>query len=444
MSSVSSPVTTATDLHMHSSSTTKATLRAREPTRKRLDTSDSSSVQVAVRVRPLLPFEYEHGNEPCIQVFPSENDHANLFKSASSDSTSTTAWGDSQHSSPALSPSPSISSYQTLQVGEGNGHTYTFDHVFPSSSQQHDVYDQSVTPLVASCLEGYNATVLAYGQTGSGKTHTILGEASGTIDDVEGTRSNEGVIPRALRQIFNGLETTKQELVNDVIREDVAHGENDSERNAGSSHATSNSSFEYQIKIQFLELYGEDIRDLLSDADIDDSKGDGSPPSRNTNTKPRLRKQVSTSSTLSSRSTRKRRAALIVRDGKDGEDAEVLGAHQAKVESANEALKFLMKGLTKRVVGKTAMNANSSRSHAIFTVVVQQTKRKQSEVGQKKEVEMKTSKIHFVDLSGSESIKRSKTAGKRLVVDEPETFVPPLVISGFVAASLTQLYLFVV
>jgi len=489
------PTTTTTPTNATSTSTPSSSMKLQEPRKHHqqqhrretaatshghatlpLDASSSSSVKVAVRVRPLLPFEYEHGNEPCIQVFNDQNDDSgyghghgllNLHKSASGDSnstaTTTTAWNTidrSEHShsasTEALTPSPSNShshnnnrKYQTLQVGRGErSQTYTFDHVFPSSSPQHDVYEQSVTPLVSSCLEGYNATVLAYGQTGSGKTHTILGEASGTIDDVEGTLSNEGVIPRALRQIFNGLEGVKQDLMDEVIKEDaamnsgngngVAAGENGSN---GNSHATSNSSlFEYQVKIQFLELYGEDIRDLLTDDHHHSHDSGGGGGGRSTPHPQHLRKQVSvsssatTSSSSTSMSSSRRRkrpsTALIVRDGKNGEDAEVLGAQQSKVDSANEAMELLKRGLTKRVVGKTAMNANSSRSHAIFTVVVQQTRRKpkqnqnQSQFGGggtgvvggqgQKEVEMKTSKIHFVDLSGSESIKRSKTAGKSL------------------------------
>jgi len=103
-----------------------------------------------------------------------------------------------------------------------------------------------------------------------------------------------------------------------------------------------------------------------------------------------------------------------------GEGAEVLGALEIKVESAEEALDHVKKGLTKRVVGKTAMNAHSSRSHAIFSVVVHQTMRKQmgdaaggTGGNDKMQVEMKTSKIHFVDLCGSERAKRAQTAGLR-------------------------------
>ena len=50
---------------------------------------------------------------------------------------------------------------------------FTFDHVFPNSSCQDDVYSQAVRPLVDSAFEGYNVTIIAYGQTGSGKTYTM-------------------------------------------------------------------------------------------------------------------------------------------------------------------------------------------------------------------------------------------------------------------------------
>ena len=127
--------------------------------------------------------------------------------------------------------------------------------------------------------------------------------------------------------------------------------------------------------------------------------------------RPTFRRAVSTP--LVSSTHKNSKSAITLRDSRNGEDAEVLGALTLKMLSPDEALEHLRKGLSKRVVGKTAMNAASSRSHVVFTAIVQQTWRKQS--NEKVEVEMKTSKIHFVDLSGSERIKRSNTKGKRYV-----------------------------
>lgn len=96
----------------------------------------SSSVQVAVRVRPMLP--QEAGNTECVEVLKS--------------------------SSNGKSPP----SNNVVRLGGDSGPRFTFDEVFPLSTTQHQVYENCVAPLVASCLEGYNATILAYGQTGSG------------------------------------------------------------------------------------------------------------------------------------------------------------------------------------------------------------------------------------------------------------------------------------
>lgn len=100
----------------------------------------ASSVQVAVRVRPMLP--HEAGNTQCIEVLKS-------------------------------SSSPS-SVAELIRLGGEAGPKFTFDQIFPLTTSQHDVYRHRVAPLVASCLEGYNATILAYGQTGSGYVSIIV------------------------------------------------------------------------------------------------------------------------------------------------------------------------------------------------------------------------------------------------------------------------------
>ncbi|KAI4368807.1 hypothetical protein MLD38_017321 [Melastoma candidum] len=70
-----------------------------------------------------------------------------------------------------------------------------FDKVFGPASQQRDLYEQAVSPIVNEVLEGYNCTIFAYGQTGTGKHYTRK--------EVQGRR---GVVPRAVRQIFDILE----------------------------------------------------------------------------------------------------------------------------------------------------------------------------------------------------------------------------------------------
>lgn len=107
--------------------------------------------------------------------------------------------------------------------------SYAFDNVFSESSTQRDIYDNCVKSLVDGCFHGFNATIFAYGQTGSGKTFSVVG--SPLSEDEED--DDEGIIPRALRQIFSKVSRyeTEGKIVN--------------------------------IHISFIEIYNEDFKDLL-------------------------------------------------------------------------------------------------------------------------------------------------------------------------------------
>ena len=93
-----------------------------------------------------------------------------------------------------------------LQVTLGKDKAFTFDFCYDLDSTQNAVYDTSVSHLVEGCFEGYNATVLAYGQTGAGKTHTM-----GTGFDVNVPEDELGVIPRAVRHLFDGIEKRRHD-----------------------------------------------------------------------------------------------------------------------------------------------------------------------------------------------------------------------------------------
>ena len=102
--------------------------------------------------------------------------------------------------------------------------TFQYDHVYGENCTQQNIYEHSVAPLVMGCFRGFNATVFAYGQTGSGKTHSIVGIPR-CIED-------EGIIPRALRQIFEYFRADKTGRV-------------------------------VSMHISFLEIYNDECRDLL-------------------------------------------------------------------------------------------------------------------------------------------------------------------------------------
>ncbi|KOM51859.1 hypothetical protein LR48_Vigan09g051800 [Vigna angularis] len=121
-------------------------------------------------------------------------------------------------------------------AGKHIDRVFTFDKVFGPSARQKDLYEQAVTPIVNEVLEGFNCTIFAYGQTGTGKTYTMEGECKRAKSGPNGELPPEaGVIPRAVKQIFDTLE-----------------GQN----------------AEYSVKVTFLELYNEEITDLLAPEEI--------------------------------------------------------------------------------------------------------------------------------------------------------------------------------
>lgn len=284
------------------------------------DNARGSAIRVIVRCRPFLGFE--KGNKCVVDILP--NDQIKIM--------------------PSNSTSLDTSRY-----------TFTFDATYPLESTQPQVFKRSITPLVNACLKGYNATVLAYGQTGSGKTHTILGQTDQSDDNVppDQDTSQAGVIPRALRALFYALKQAKEA-------------------------STESCKFTYKVNVQFLEIYGEDIRDLLN-PDPDGQK-------------------------------------LSIRDGRAGIEPEVIGLKLVPVESAQEALVCLTRGTLRRVTRATSMNAESSRSHAIMSVIIEQTVTHYTENPKStKPIEEKSSrnsKFHFVDLAGSERIKRTNASGQ--------------------------------
>ncbi|MCO5594318.1 hypothetical protein L7F22_048348 [Adiantum nelumboides] len=215
--------------------------------------------------------------------------------------------------------------------------TFTFDKVFGPQAQQQDLYEQAIIPIVNEVLEGFNCTIFAYGQTGTGKTYTMEGNGRKTKD---GTMPvDAGVIPRAVQQIVDTLEA----------------------QNA-----------EYSMKVTFLELYNEEITDLLAPDDI--------------------------TRTLEERQQKKPLA--LMEDGKGG--VLVRGLEEEIVYSANEIYNLLERGSAKRRTAETLLNKQSSRSHSIFSITIHI-----KEATPEGEELMKCGKLNLVDLAGSENISRS-------------------------------------
>ncbi|EXB67891.1 125 kDa kinesin-related protein [Morus notabilis] len=214
---------------------------------------------------------------------------------------------------------------------------FTFDKVFGPKSQQRSIYDQAISPIVNEVLEGFNCTVFAYGQTGTGKTYTMEGGMRNKGGDLP---AEAGVIPRAVRQIFDTLEAQ---------------------------------SADYSMKVTFLELYNEEITDLLAPDDN----------SRSAAVEDRQKKPIS-----------------LMEDGKGC--VVVRGLEEEAVYSVNEIYTLLEQGASKRRTADTLLNKRSSRSHSVFSITVHI---KEAAVGDEELI--KCGKLNLVDLAGSENISRS-------------------------------------
>ncbi|XP_071353641.1 kinesin-like protein KIF15 [Trachinotus anak] len=214
--------------------------------------------------------------------------------------------------------------------------TFTYDHVADMDTSQDSVFSSVAKNIVESCMNGYNGTIFAYGQTGSGKTFTMLGPSE--LDNF--TDELRGVIPRSFEYLFF--------LINREV-----------ERSAQSKS--------FLCKCSFIEIYNEQIYDLLDTAS----------------------------------------ASLFLRENiKKGVFVE--GAVEKFVNSAAEAYQVLSMGWRNRRVASTSMNRESSRSHAVFTMTLE-SKESINEV-----VNIRMSQLNLVDLAGSERQKDTHTEGSRL------------------------------
>ena len=215
--------------------------------------------------------------------------------------------------------------------------TYAFDYAFDKYSTQKFVFENSTKFLIEGVTLGYNATVFAYGATGAGKTYTMLGE-----------EGNPGIMPLTLKELFREVDKYKDR--------------------------------EYKIKFWYLEIYNENIRDLLKFID------------RPSNT--------------------------IINEDNEYLDLRedpikgitVSGITEVNVNNSNDMLKILKRGNRNRTIEATGANETSSRSHAIFQLSLEYKERNSGI-----DYEIKYSKLSLVDLAGSERASATQNRGLRLI-----------------------------
>lgn len=223
-----------------------------------------------------------------------------------------------------------VSVQNPKEEGDEPPKTFTLDNVYDWDSTQRAVYDETAYPLVESVMEGYNGTIFAYGQTGTGKTHTMQGQNE--------PPEMRGIIPNSFVHIFDKI--------------------------SGDSSKT------FLVRASYLEIYNEEIRDLL-----------GKDP----------------------------RAKLDLKE-KDG-SVYVKDLTSFVVRSVSEIDHVMNVGQKNRSVGSTLMNQESSRSHSIFTITVETS---QEDPTNPKKPKIRQGKLNLVDLAGSERQGKTGATGDRL------------------------------
>ncbi|XP_042342625.1 kinesin-like protein KIF18A isoform X1 [Plectropomus leopardus] len=202
---------------------------------------------------------------------------------------------------------------------------FVFDHVFGEDSTQDDIFESTTKGVLDGVMNGFNCTVFAYGATGAGKTHTMLG-----------TQNDPGVMYRTMTELFKRMDEAKEEK-------------------------------EFAVAFSYLEVYNEQIRDLLANA-----------------------------------------GPLAVReDSSKGVVVQGLTLHQPK--SAEHILEALDSGNRNRTQHPTDMNATSSRSHAVFQIYLRQQDKTAC-----LNPNVCVAKMSLIDLAGSERASATNAKGARL------------------------------
>lgn len=215
-------------------------------------------------------------------------------------------------------------------------------------SLQADIFEFSIRSTVSDVLAGYNGTVFAYGQTGAGKSYTMMGD----MEDAQ----NKGIIPRIVEQLFAAFQTAPQHM-------------------------------EFTVKVGYMEIYMERIRDLLN-------------PQKDN---------------------------LAIHEDKI-HGVYVKDLTEAYANSSEEVYAYLQIGQRSRATAATNMNQESSRSHSVFVITISQ---KDTITGTQK-----SGVLYLVDLAGSEKVGKTGASGQTL--EEAKKINKSLSALGMVINSLTD------
>ena len=296
-------------------------------------------------------------------------------------------------SSSSAAARPSLSIYNASNKKKT---TFLVDQVLGADARQDEVFHVAAKDTVDAFLEGYNGTIMCYGQTGAGKTYTLSG------DHNSNNFERRGLMPRALEYIFTTLEEQEQQA----------------RRRGGGGGGGGG---EWTVRVSYLELYKEQIFDLLALSDVLDGRNptgidegsDGRTLMEREGHMPMHRTLDNSSSSVAFGYSSSARSAMVqgpsrleLVENRSG-DVHAKGCKITIVRTLEAALNLLFEGETNRVIAEHQLNAASSRSHCVFTVHLE--RRSEDGLGQSLR-----SKLRLVDLAGSERVVRTGSVGQTL------------------------------
>jgi kinesin family protein 18/19 len=216
---------------------------------------------------------------------------------------------------------------EAFRVNRSKEKRYAFDYVFDKTSSQQDVYDRTTGFLLEGVIAGFNATVFAYGATGAGKTYTMLGD-----------QDCPGVMLKTIQELFRSMDANSFER-------------------------------RYRVKLSYLEIYNEHIRDLISDSNDH---------------------------------------LEVWEDPVSG--VSVAGLTEVQAENAETVVDMVRIGNRRRTCEPTMANETSSRSHAVLQISIQHTDKASGT-----EAQVVLGKLSLIDLAGSERASNTQNRGLRLI-----------------------------
>ncbi|KGO74390.1 hypothetical protein PITC_019230 [Penicillium italicum] len=268
---------------------------------------------------------------------------------------------------------------------------FVFDRVFPETTEQEGVWEY-VSDSVDSFVQGYNVSIMAYGQSGAGKSFTM-----GTSGPIEQHNMHDmGIIPRAAQVLFDKLDGPSKHNRNGSHSATGLRAPQRYSMTSAANFGKLNQEKEktWQLKATYVEIYNEHLRDLL----------------------------------LPESTIANDRSNVTIREDTKGRII-LTGLHQVNINSFEDLIGALNFGSTIRQTDSTAINAKSSRSHAVFSLNLVQRKSSPnhgtpSPIKEKRmsmpvdtfhagETVTVDSKLHFVDLAGSERLKNTGASGER-------------------------------